>query len=80
MYYITIKGEINDYQARSLAFLTNMKCYWDERYKRYEFRGVKKEHGKYLKMFEEFGKIFKSKIHDWVEKEGIYKSKYREIK
>lgn len=80
MYYITIKGDISNSQARSMGFLTGMDCYYDPRFKQYEFRGAKGKHFKYLKVFEALGKVLKCEVRDWVAKEGIYHNKYVRVK
>lgn len=73
MYIISITN-ITDSQAKTLGYLTGMKVIYDKRFKRHELRGSKHKHSKYLKIIEEFAKLHKSDIRDWVAKDNQYKS------
>lgn len=73
MYIISITNII-DKDARTLGFLTGMIVLYDKRFKRYELRGSKSKHSKFLKTIEEFGKLFKSDVRDWTAKQNQYKS------
>jgi hypothetical protein len=74
MYYISITN-LNHTQAKALGFLTRMVVVYDNRFKRHELRGTKKEHFKFLPTIKEFCKLNKSTIHDWVANSNKYKSK-----
>jgi hypothetical protein len=79
MYYISIT-KISRNQARSMKFLTGMTLFWDSRFKRYEFRGSKQKHKKFLVLFIELSKIVKGDIHDWDSKKEYSEVIYEEIK
>lgn len=70
MYFITITN-ITDRVAKSMSFISRMSCFYDSRFKRYEFRGSKQKHYKFIGLFKELAKLYKGEIYDWVG-ENIY--------
>ena len=78
MYFITITN-ITDSIAKSMSFITKMSCSYDNRFKRYEFRGSKQKHYKFIGLFKELAKLYKGEIYDWVGVDKYSQNIYREI-
>lgn len=77
MYLISLTSNNTDFnEAKSLGFLTGMSVFYGRRFNKYEFRGTKTKHLKYLSLFKEFSKIKKEEIHDWSVKVHNYKEDY----
>lgn len=81
MYLISLTSNNTDFnEAKSLGYLTGMSVFYGKRFKRYEFRGAKHKHLKYITLFKEFAKIKKEEIHDWSVKIHSYKEDYTLLK
>jgi len=81
MYLISLTSNNTSFEeARALGFLTGMKVYFGTRFKKYEFRGVKSKHLKYVPIFKEFSKLKSEDFHDWVVKRHNYKEEYLLVK
>jgi len=79
VYFISIKG-IEQKDSKSLGFISGMSVFYDSRLKRYEFRGTKQKHKKFIKLFEEFAKIHKAEIHEWDSNVKYSENIYTKIK
>lgn len=79
MFFISITN-IKLHEARSLKYLTGMKCFYDERFKKFEFVGSKAKHFKFVKLFKTFADIKKGEVWDWTSTKETMRESYKEIK